>query len=98
MIIKEIPGPVIKYIVEKDYPDSNLINVLNSKLKTGEITRIINDDGYLEYVENLGWVGTIKEFHPGGGFLLYSENSGYFTFAGKSNLAKLLKIDDDISL
>jgi len=44
MIIKEIPGPVIKYIVEKDYPDSNLINVLNSKLKTGEITRIINDD------------------------------------------------------
>jgi len=59
-------------------------------------SRIINDDGYLEYVENLGWVGTIKEFHPGGGFLLYSKNSGYFTFAGKSNLAKLLKIDDDI--
>lgn len=44
MIIKEIPGIITKYIVEKDYPDDKLINVLNNKLKTGEISIIINDD------------------------------------------------------
>lgn len=44
MIIEEKKGEITKYIVEKDYPDDKLINVLNNKLEPGQINKIINDD------------------------------------------------------
>ena len=82
----------IGYLPNKILPSNDALENLTGTPSS----RIINDDGYLEYVANSGWIGTIKEFYPGSGFLLYSENSGMFTFAGKSNLGKLSEIGDDI--
>ena len=44
MIIEEKKGAITKYIVEKDYPDDKLFNVLNNKLESGQIRKIINAD------------------------------------------------------
>jgi hypothetical protein len=92
----------IGYLPNVSLPSSEALKDLQATPNS----RILHKDGYLEYVDGVGWIGSVSEFKPGDGFLLFSENSGYFVFGKDSNLGKqgiqtddrVLELQDSLAL
>lgn len=66
-----------------------------SDLRLTPSSRILHQNGYAEYVDQVGWVGSLSELNPGEGFLLETDTSGFFIYGKKPSLGKALNTLDD---
>ncbi|MBT8399281.1 MAG: hypothetical protein KJO98_02295, partial [Rhodothermia bacterium] len=68
----------IGYLPTKSTHIAEALESLGKKVMEGDA--VVGQDGFAQYVNRAGWVGTLREMSPGKSYALYSSNGGQLLY------------------